>query len=210
VQRLAEKAYERFGGVHVLCNNAGVGGSGVGAGGIWQRDVRDWQWVLGVNLWGVIHGIHAFVPRMVSSGEEGHVINTASAAGLSPGSGIYGVSKHAVVALSESLRMQLQAARSQLGISVLCPGYVKTNIMTSARNQPEHLVAGQLSDADATRRDDAVRRLMSVGMEPDEVADHAVRSVRDGTFYVLAMQEDFKNGFLDVVQRRADSIAKGD
>ena len=96
VERLADAAYERFGAVHIVCNNAGVGGTGVFVGGIWDRDPAEWQWVMGVNLWGVIHGVHAFVPRMLRGGEDGRIVNTASAAGVVYGNGIYGVTKHAV------------------------------------------------------------------------------------------------------------------
>ena len=105
----------------MVCNNAGVGGTGIFAGGIWAREPAEWRWVMGVNLWGVIHGVHAFVPRMLKGGEEGHIVNTASAAGIGFGNGIYGVTKHAVVALSESLYTHLQAANVKLNVSVVCP-----------------------------------------------------------------------------------------
>ena len=122
MERLADAAYERFGAAHIVCNNAGVGGTGVFVGGIWDRDPAEWQWVMGVNLWGVIHGVHAFLPRMLREGHEGHIVNTASAAGIGYGNGIYGVTKHAVVALSEAVHTQLQAARAKVGVSVVCPG----------------------------------------------------------------------------------------
>jgi NAD(P)-dependent dehydrogenase (short-subunit alcohol dehydrogenase family) len=207
VERLADAAYERFGAVHVLCNNAGVGGTGVYTGGIWQRDVAEWQWIMGVNLWGVIHGVHAFVPRMLKAGEEGHIVNTASAAGIGYGSGIYGVTKHAVVALSESLYSQLQQAQAKVGVSVVCPGYVKTNIMESARNLPADLAASRtMSDGDRRRQQEAVQMLERMGIDPSEVADEVVSAIREPRLYVLPMRDDFKQRFSDVVRRRAEDI----
>jgi NAD(P)-dependent dehydrogenase (short-subunit alcohol dehydrogenase family) len=208
VQRLADDVFERFGTMHLLCNNAGVGGTGVAVGGVWQRDLRDWQWVLGVNLWGVIHGVHAFLPRMIEAGEEGHVMNTASAAGLSAGTSVYGVSKHAVVALSEALRMQLKTAATKIGVSVLCPGFVRTNIVTSVRNRPPYLATPELSESDLIRRDEAVKNLMSAGIEPAVVADAAVAAMRENRFYVLPMKPDFRGRFVEAILQRAASIAE--
>ena len=167
----------------------GVAGSGVAAGGIWERDITDWEWVMGVNLWGVIHGVHAFLPRMIAAGTEGHVVNTASAAGLSPGTSIYAVTKHAVVALSEALHTHLAAARANIGVSVLCPGYVKTNIMDSVRNRPAHLAGDNApSPADIERRDRGVENLIRMGMEPADVAEEVLSAVVERRLYVLPMQ----------------------
>jgi NAD(P)-dependent dehydrogenase (short-subunit alcohol dehydrogenase family) len=210
VSNLADAVYDRFGAVHILCNNAGVAGSGVAVGGIWERDLADWEWVLGVNLWGVIHGVHAFLPRMVRAGTESHVINTASAAGLSPGSSIYGVTKHAVVAFSEALHSQLAIARANIGVSVLCPGYVKTNIMDSGRNRPGRLAGqGVPSGADVERRDRGVADLMRMGMEPLEVAEEVLSAVLERRLYVLPMKPAFKERFLDVIRRRAAAVIEG-
>jgi NAD(P)-dependent dehydrogenase (short-subunit alcohol dehydrogenase family) len=163
---------------------------------------------MGVNLWGVIHGVHAFVPRMLKAGEEGHIVNTASAAGIGPGSGIYGVTKHAVVALSESLYSQLQQARAKVGVSVVCPGYVKTNIMESARNLPADLAASRaMSDADIKRQQEAVKMLERMGIDPSEVANDVVSAIREPRLYVLPMRDDFKQRFSEVVRRRAEDIA---
>ena len=137
VQALADHVCDRFGTVHVLCNNAGVGGGGQ----IADLTLADWKWVLDVNLWGVIHGLHSFLPRILANPDGGHVVNTASMAGLfaSAGMGPYNATKFAVVAISETLSKELQAAGSSVGVSVLCPGFVRTNIFDSQRNRPDAL-----------------------------------------------------------------------
>src|SRR5207248_8286700 len=137
VEALAQQAFATYGAVHLLCNNAGVGAGTT----VWGSSLADWQWVLGVNLWGVIHGIHFFVPRMLAQGSEGHIVNTASAAGLisSPGLGIYKVAKHGVVTLSETLALELAARGAKLKASVLCPEWVNTRIMDAERNRPQGL-----------------------------------------------------------------------
>ena len=134
VDALADAAYQRFGAVHVVCNNAGV----VSTGPSWEQSIEDWQWVLGVDLWGVIHGVRSFVPRMLDGGEPGHIVNTASIAGLLPFPNIapYDVAKAGVVALSEALHGELRAAGAAIGVSVLCPGVVPTRISESSRNRP--------------------------------------------------------------------------
>ena len=134
VDDLAAAAYARFGAVHVVCNNAGV----VTFGPCWEQTVEDWTWVLGVDLWGVVHGVRAFVPRMLAGGEPGHVVNTSSIAGLlaMPGIAPYDVAKAGVVALSEALHQELRQAGSPIGVSVLCPGVVPTRISESGRNRP--------------------------------------------------------------------------
>ncbi|MGH1492344.1 MAG: SDR family NAD(P)-dependent oxidoreductase, partial [Acidimicrobiales bacterium] len=136
LEALADAAYERFGAVHILANNAGVGGS---PGAMWELSEADWRWVIDVDLWSVIHGVRAFVPRMISSGEEGHIINTASVAGLISGAvgGPYTVAKFGVVALSEQLYFELGRAEHPIGVSVLCPGFVNTRIYDSGRNRQE-------------------------------------------------------------------------
>src|SRR5467141_2772795 len=137
VESFCSKAIAQFGATHVVCNNAGV--SALGA--VWENTLADWQWILGVNLWGVIHGVRAFVPRLLAQG-EGHVVNTASVAGLisPPVMGAYNVTKHAVVALSESLYHDLRLRGSPVGVSLLCPAYVPTGIADSERNRPRELL----------------------------------------------------------------------
>ena len=137
VEALARKTLEAFGAVHLVHNNAGVG---VG-GRIWENTVADWEWVMGVNMWGVIHGIRVFVPLMLEQDTEGHVVNTASVAGLvsGPGLGIYKVTKHGVVTLSETLHHELVQIGAKIGVSVLSPGFIRTQIMDSDRNRPASL-----------------------------------------------------------------------
>ena len=134
VERLARETYAAFGAAHVVCNNAGV----AVISAVHEQTLADWQWVMGVNLWGVIHGVHAFLPRMLAGGDEGHIVNTASMAGLTtaPFMSIYDVTKHGVVALSESLYKELELSGALVGVSVVCPGLINTNIIRSARNRP--------------------------------------------------------------------------
>ena len=129
VENLAQRAVDAFGGVHIVCNNAGVGAGGL----TWSHPLKDWEWVMGVNLWGVIHGVRTFVPIMLEQGTDGHIVNTASMAGLvsGPFMSIYDVTKHGVVTLSESLHYELMMQAAPVKVSVLCPGFVLTNILDS-------------------------------------------------------------------------------
>lgn len=194
VQALADAAVARFGAVHLIHNNAGVG---VG-GPIWAHTESDWRWVLGVNLGGVIHGIRVFVPLMIEQGEPGHVVNTASMAGLIsvPHLGAYNVSKHGVVTLSETLHRDLQLQGARIGVSVLCPGLVMTNIFESQRNRPEGLSgetgAGNLSALIRTAADDATADALGAFgdvLSPDEVGASVLDAVRTDRFYVLTHPE---------------------
>jgi NAD(P)-dependent dehydrogenase (short-subunit alcohol dehydrogenase family) len=193
VDALAAATIERFGKVHIVCNNAGVSGGGGGA--IWLTTTRDWEWTLGVNLMGVVHGIQAFVPLMVEHGEEGHVVNTSSVLGLSTGGGsIYGVTKHGVARLSEGLYHDLKAAGASIGVSVLCPGMIATQIITSDRNRPDHL---RNDDRDipaemVERRRMMQDRFLEQGMPPAEVAEIVVDAIRNDRFYVLTHPEMIK------------------
>ncbi len=193
VDALAAEVTERFGVPHVLCNNAGVSGGG---GPLWSTTERDWSWVLGVNLMGVVHGLQAFLPAMVASGQPGHVVNTSSVLGLSTGGGsIYGVTKHAVTRLTEGLWYDLQAAAAPIGVSVLCPGMVATRIVSAGRNRPEHLrnEVDEGAAAEAARRTEAAQaRFLEGGMSPEEVADQVVDAVLHDRFYVLTHPEMIK------------------
>jgi NAD(P)-dependent dehydrogenase (short-subunit alcohol dehydrogenase family) len=185
VERLAERAYDHFGAVHVLCNNAGVGSGGLS----WEQPLEDWEWVFGVNLWGVVHGLRTFVPRMIAQGTEGHVVNTASVAGLitTPYMSVYGATKHAVVAITESLRMELEMIGSSVSASVVCPGFVATNIGDSERNRPaEFRVSTTPKEADqqAVIRELA-RQQVAAGMKPSDVAEMVLEAIRDDRFYVI-------------------------
>jgi NAD(P)-dependent dehydrogenase (short-subunit alcohol dehydrogenase family) len=202
VEALAKRALERFGAVHVVCNNAGVGGGG---GPMWTISEADWKWTLNVNLWGVIHGIRAFVPGMVAQG-EGHVVNTASMAGLlSPAMmGPYVATKHAVVALSEVLARDLQMVGSKVTVSVLCPGFVRTRIAESERNRPADLgpsgSAGPFMEAAAQ----VIRSAVAAGIAPEVVADRVVEAIREERFYVLPHPE-----MAGGVKHRLDDVLQG-
>jgi len=178
VKALADRAFDAFGAVHVLCNNAGV----ALWGGLESATHRDWQWVLGVNLWGVIHGLEAFLPRMIASGEAGHVVNTASMAGLvaTRGLGVYNTSKYAVVGLSETLAKDLEPYR--IGVSVICPMGVATRIRESARNRPAHLVNAAASAAEPVA-------LMGRTLGPEAVAALTIRAIRENRLYVITHRE---------------------
>jgi len=188
---LADAASERFGSVHVLCNNAGVSGGG---GALWETTDRDWDWVLGVNLMGVVHGIQAFVPAMVAHGEPGHIVNTSSVLGLSSGGGsIYSVTKHAVTRLSEGLLHDLRAAGSPIGVSALCPGMIATQIVSAGRNRPEHLRNEAEPTEEAQRMWAAMQeRFLADGMPPAEVADMVVDAIHTDRFYVLTHPDMIK------------------
>jgi len=167
VQALASSAVERFGAVHVVCNNAGV----ASLADPWFGPLSAWSWVLGVNLWGVIHGIRAFLAILINQG-EGHIVNTASIAGLNPGSGpVYAASKHAVVALSEELFKATKIAGLPVGVSVLCPGWVRTAIMDADRNWPASLGENPPRGAAQRVTGPLVRRAIEGGMPPAAVAD---------------------------------------
>ena len=184
VRELRDRALTRYGGVHLVHNNAGVG---VG-GPIWEVTEEEWRWILGVNLWGVIHGINAFVPLLLEQG-EGHVVNTASVAGLSatPGLGPYTATKHAVVAISESLFKDLRAAGAPIGVSVLCPAFVQTGIAQSDRNRPDW--APDHDPEAAAERTSFIQAMVDAGIEPQTVADRVLDAVHDGTFYILTHPE---------------------
>jgi NAD(P)-dependent dehydrogenase (short-subunit alcohol dehydrogenase family) len=190
VVRLAETAFGTWGNVHVLCNNAGVSG-GMGADGVWSVPAEDWNWVLGVNFSGVLYGIRHFVPRMLAKSEPGHIVNTASVAGLvTPGNGPYTISKHGVVALSEILYKDLKTRNAKVSASVLCPGWVDTKILESARNRPAGLTpaAAPAPSAQAQQRREAVLGLLKSGIAPEKIAGLVVDAIGSDTFYVVPVQ----------------------
>jgi NAD(P)-dependent dehydrogenase (short-subunit alcohol dehydrogenase family) len=181
VDALAQRALEAYGKVHVVCNNAGVISANIP---IWEASVRDWQWMLGVNIWGVINGIRAFLPIMLSQGEEGYVINTASQAGLIPANSIYGITKHAVVALSETLYYQLQAQRAKVQVSVLCPILVDTKIVEAERNRPRELWNDGVPE-DAKGWEFLAQRLREDGISPAAMADVVLEAIKADQFYIF-------------------------
>jgi NAD(P)-dependent dehydrogenase (short-subunit alcohol dehydrogenase family) len=194
VRALADRAFERFGKVHLLFNNAGVNVPGP----IQEATHADWQWVLQVNLWGVIHGVEAFVPRMIAQGEEGHVVNTASFAGLVPnqGLGVYTVSKYGVVGLSEVLFRDVSAYG--IGVSVLCPLVVETNIRYAGRNRQAEF-GGPI--VDPTRSDEEQQNLIGSVRTADEVAALVVEGVKANRLYIHTHPE--ARGY---IQRRFNRI----
>ena len=182
VEAFAQMVERDLGPTFVVCNNAGV--SPLGAA--WEASIGDWQWILGVNLWGVIHGVRSFVPRLMAR-NEGHVVNTASVAGIinPPGSGAYNVTKHAVVALSETLHHDLREHGSTVGVSVLCPAYVSTGIADSERNRPAHLAPAPKSKETAAREVMLKKAVASGRLSADDVARAVVQAVKEDRFYIL-------------------------
>ena len=199
VQALADAAVARFGAVHVLCNNAGVGAGGLS----WEAPLDTWEWVLGVNLWGVIHGLRSFVPILMQQ-PEAHVVNTASVAGLvaGPFMGPYNASKHAVVALSETLHHEMALMAPHVHVSVLCPGWVQTRIAESARNRPD--TPGNMPEANAGFAQ-VLAPLIDNGMPPAAVAATVLGAIRSEQFWILPHDEseEFWVGF---VNKRAQSL----
>ncbi len=192
VETLAARAFDAFGAVHVLCNNAGV----AAWGGLESASHRDWQWVLGVNLWGVIHGIEAFVPRIIARGEPAHIVNTASMAGLvaSKGLGVYNTSKYAVVGLSETLAKDLKPYR--IGVSVLCPMGVETRIRESERNRPAALRNAGSAAGEPVE-------LIGRYLAPDAVADMVLGAIQTNELYVITHDEA-----LEPLRRRAERLER--
>lgn len=184
VEALAEDAYARFGAVHLLCNNAGIALGRV----TWEHTLQDWAWVLGVNLWGAIHGVTAFLPRMQAAGGEAHIVNTASAAGLlsTPGMAAYNVSKHGVVALSETLYHELRLAGSAVGVSVLCPAWVPTGIDQSERRRPVDAGAGRKPGKLSCAINQRISKAIASGhLTADDMASATFDAVRERRFYVI-------------------------
>jgi NAD(P)-dependent dehydrogenase (short-subunit alcohol dehydrogenase family) len=187
VAALAKAAQDAFGGVHVVCNNAGVSVSGLS----WTHTIADWEWVFGVNLWGVIHGVRTFVPILLAQGAPGHVVNTASMAGMlsGPGMSVYDVTKHGVVTLSESLYHELRMLGAPIGVSVLCPAWVNTRILDSARNRPATLAETTPAMPGREQLEEVARGLLAAGLAPERVAALVVDAVRADRFYVLSHPE---------------------
>lgn len=200
VAALADAAFARFGGVHLLCNNAGVGLTRVA----WELTTADWEWVLGVDLWSVIHGVQHFVPRMLKQAEGGHVVNTSSVAGLlsTPGMAAYNVAKHGVVTLSETLYGELRAAGANIGVSLLCPAWVPTAIHESARNRPDRFGAAKpaagLSAAYEERMASAVK---SGRLTAADMASEVFAAVAEDRFYVIPHRK-----INNAIQLRMDDI----
>jgi NAD(P)-dependent dehydrogenase (short-subunit alcohol dehydrogenase family) len=204
VEALAARTLQAYGAVHLVANNAGVAPLGV----VWENSVADWQWTLGVNLWGVIHGVRVFTPLLLAQPDGGHIVNTASVSGLicAPGLGMYNVSKHAVVALSESLHHDLARAGAKVKCSVLCPAYVPTGIADSERNRPAELTDPGRAKTDADlAREEGLRSAVQRGrISAEQVAQAVFEAVREERFYVLTHPK-----ILGAVQARMEDILGG-
>ncbi len=202
VELLARQALDAFGQVHLLFNNAGVGAGGAP----WEATWKDWEWVIGVNLWGVIHGVKVFTPLMLAQNTECHIINTSSTAGLIVGGGSapYAVSKHGVVALSESLYLALQQRNSLVKVSVLCPGLVRTNIADADRNRPAELRnEGVPMTPEMQAGLAAFKAILEASMPPLEVADVVFDAIKQEQFYILPDPE-----WTEVIQLRTDKLLR--
>jgi len=201
VQHLAERALDAYGKVNILCNNAGVTARGT----VWEQTLPDWEWVMGVNLWGVIHGVRSFMPILLEQ-DEAHIVNTASMAGLVTGAlQSYSVTKQAVVGLSESIYLSLQQrGATNVGVSVLCPGWVNTKIGESDRNRP----AGNGEPPPITESEEAMRQMIKAvlasGKDPSEIAATVLDAIETGRFYILTHPE-MKGG----VESRITDILEG-
>ena len=184
LEALAQRTLDAYGAVHVVCNNAGVEGYLDGA--LWEATAKDWAWTFGVNFWGVVNGVRAFLPLMLAQDQEGHMVNTASATGVVRASSMYGVTKHAVRALSETLYGQLKQRGARVGVSVLCPGVVNTRLFAGERNRPTDL--RDEPPADGPRPADTLRRgwfeRAAQSMAPSAVAEILVQAIREDRFYV--------------------------
>ena len=207
MEQLAVQVQQRFGAPHLVFNNAGVGSGGL----IWENSVADWQWVLGVNLWGVVHGVRLFTPMMLQAAQNdpdyrGHIVNTASMAGLltAPNMGVYNVSKHAVVALSETLYQDLQLVSQQVGASVLCPYFVPTGISQSHRNRPDDMAAQKPTPSQLMGQAMMDKAVGSGKVSAAEVAQKVFDAVRTGQFYIYSHPQA-----LGLVAQRMQAVVEG-
>ena len=204
VEALAQKTLDAFGAVHLLVNNAGVGAGT----SIWDSSWEDWEWVVGVNLWGVIYGVKVFTPIMLAQDTEAHIVNVASVSGLLPSYPVapYHVTKHAVVALTENLYYSLAQQKSKIKVSLLCPGWVKTSILKSERNRPLEMQtspdASPLSPADKVTYQ-RMKESLEAGMSIQELAEHVFRAIQDEQLYVLTHPE-----YIPKIQKRVEHIVQ--
>ncbi|MGE8397870.1 MAG: SDR family NAD(P)-dependent oxidoreductase, partial [Comamonas sp.] len=205
MEQLATDVQTTFGAPHFVFNNAGVGGSG---GLVWEQSTRDWEWVLGVNVWGVIHGVRVFTPMMLEAAAQdpqwqGHIVNTASMAGLltPPNMGVYNVSKHAVVSLTETLYQDLRLVTDQVNCSVLCPYFVPTGIANSERNRPYAIDDSQLTASQKIARAMTKKAVTSGKVSAKDIASKVFAAVADNQFYIFSHPHALGN-----VQTRMEDI----
>jgi NAD(P)-dependent dehydrogenase (short-subunit alcohol dehydrogenase family) len=207
MEQLAADVKARFGAPHFVFNNAGVGAGGL----VWENTVADWEWVLGVNVWGVVHGVRLFTPMMLEAAKtdpayQGHIVNTASMAGLltPPNMGIYNVSKHAVVSLTETLYQDLQLVSDQVSASVLCPYFVPTGISQSHRNRPADLAAEKPTASQLIGQTQSDKAVGSGKVSAADVAQKVFDAVASGQFYIYSHPQALGN-----VQSRMEAIVMG-
>ncbi len=206
VEELADEVYRDFKAVHLLANNAGVLGRVQPS---WEQPFENWHWVFDVNFFGVVHGIHYFVPRMLAANEEGYILNTASIAGMLTGPFFapYNASKHAVIALSECLHHELRAVDSKIEVGVLCPGWVNTGLADFEKKLPDELrKVNEKSSVHpiAEERDRSVRQMVSESVGPEQIAEIVVAAVKQGSFYIYPHPERKA----DVQQRMEGMLAE--
>jgi NADP-dependent 3-hydroxy acid dehydrogenase YdfG len=208
VEKLAKESFEKFKRVDVLFNNAGVADNGF----IWESSLKDWDWVLGVNLMGVVHGIKAFIPKMIEQNSHGYIVNTSSLSGLmSANLGIYSVSKHAVVSLSETLYQSLALIDSKLKVVVFCPGFIKTQINSSERNRPEDLTDDNPENTSEKHPElikikKFVDRVVANGMDPKIAIDILFQQLKEGKFYIQTHTDEKTK---QSIRKRMENILNG-
>ena len=211
VEEFADQVFRDFGNVHLLCNNAGVLGRVQAS---WEQPLENWRWVFDVNVLGVAHGLHYFLPRMVAAGEEGYVLNTGSVAGLLSGPFFapYNASKHAVVAMSECLHHELRAAGSRIEVGVLCPGWVHTELADFEEKAPysvKRANAKVVVSRQAQERDAAVRKMVAESIGPEKIAEMVVEAVSEGRFYIFPHPErkaDIRNRMEAILEEKIPSF----
>jgi NAD(P)-dependent dehydrogenase (short-subunit alcohol dehydrogenase family) len=209
VDGLADAAFERYGNVHVVFNNAGVAATAATLRmRAWEGALGDWDWTLGINLMGVVHGVRAFVPRMLANGDEGHIVNTASMAGLMSAANPYNVSKHGVVCLTEGIYRDLREMGSRVSASVVCPGLINTQILDAERNRSSRTDIGG-TRAEIQEFVTAFEEALRTGWPPEVVADQIVDGIRADRFYILPAQPEILERvdvrMHDIIERRNPS-----
>ena len=213
INRLADAAFSTFGNVHILCNNAGVAATAATLRSrAWESPISDWEWTWGVNFMGVLYGIRAFIPRMLENDEEGHIVNTASMAGLLTGANPYNISKHSVVCLTEGIYKEFKGMGAKLSASVLCPGLINTNILDAERNRPAEFGATDLSAVRPEVREWSAtfEAALKQGIPPEEVAQLVFEAIRDDHFYIFPAQPNvmdvLKTRMTDIIEQRNPTV----
>jgi short-subunit dehydrogenase len=205
VERLADAAMDYFGSIHIACNNAGV----IAGGLLWEQSLADYQWMMDVNVWGVLHGIRSFVPRMLQQDGDCHIVNTASMAALTaiPYTGIYNMTKHAVLAISETLYHELALSAANVKVSVLCPEAINTGIAAAERNRPERY-SGEGDIVESGERDLIMQVLadtVAAGIGPEVMAQGVLKAIREERFYILSQQDSWRK----TTNARLDDVREG-